>query len=487
MPSMGCGYVVCLLLAVGGLGLLWTAKARFEERRRPEAWIATGFGVALCAGAVGAIAPMQRAVARAKERARREAERPNEPWTWEPKWETPGGIEQATRRHARALRVFATAALVISSPVFFAIGKELERGNKLVWLALIFPAVSLWILAIAALDAWRRRKYGVARFLSEGVPIAWGERVAGMVIVNRPIAAQGTARVVLECWRATVSRAGGKRREREEVVSRVEREIAAADWSVAGGESRIFVELPVRGGEPTTMWAATVERASYEWRLSVRVPTPGADFAAEFVLPVFAVAGRGDGVHRGQGELGRVVSVDRVEVFRAAEIVEVAQPGARGGRALQLPRGQGRAVLATPLVMTLAFGGIAVALWLSPVPGIFAVFLGLFGLVTATALPELWNGGGERVWVENAELCVQRGAQAGVVMRVLVADVMRVEARKAVGVGAVQFYRVVARTTPKREGRLPRRERVAAMVRGEEAAAEVVAWLEEKLTASEKS
>lgn len=480
---MGCGYVVCVLLGLGGLGLLWLATGRFEQRRRPDAWIAAGLGVALCAGAVGLIAPMQRAVARAKERARRELERPEEPWTWEPAWEAPGGIEQATRRHARALRVFAVAALVISSPVFFAIGQEVERGNKLVWLALIFPALSLWILGIAVLDAWRRRKYGVARFVSEALPIAWGERVAGMVIVNRPVAAQGTGRVTLECWSTTVSRAGGKRREREEVVSRVEREIAAADWSVAGRESRIFVELPARGGEPTTMGPAAVERPSYEWRLGVRVPTAGADFAAEFVLPVFAVAGRGSVASAAEGESRRAATVDRAEVFRAAEIEEMAQPGARGGMALQLPRAQGRAVVTTPLVMALVFGGIAVALWFSPVPGIFAGFLGAFALLPAIILPELWGGGGERVWVENAELCVQRGTR--VVRRVALARVLRIEATKAVGVGAVQFYRVVARTTPKRERHFPGRERVAAMVRGAEAAAEVVAWLEEKLTTNE--
>jgi len=91
---MGWGYVGCVLRGLGALGLFWVTKVGFEERGRPEAWIAAGFGVASCAGAVGAIAPI-RTVARAKERARRETERSNEPWTWEPMWEKPVRGEEA--------------------------------------------------------------------------------------------------------------------------------------------------------------------------------------------------------------------------------------------------------------------------------------------------------------------------------------------------------------------------------------------------------
>jgi hypothetical protein len=49
-----------------------------------------------------------------------------------------------------------------------------------------------------------------------------------------------------------------------------------------------------------------------------------------------------------------------------------------------------------------------------------------------------------------------------------------------VGAGAQQFYRIVAPIRPAREGRFPSRKAIASMVRGDEAATEVVAWLEER-------
>lgn len=479
---MGCGYIFCLIVGLGGLGLLYVAKAWFDEGRQPAAGIAGGFGVLLCAAAVGLIPLMQREVARARERARREVEHPNAPWTWEPAWRDPAGIPQTGRRNGRALLVFAVLALLISSPVFFAIRGEMERGNQLIWLGLIFPMVSLWILGVAALDAWRRKKYGVARFVPERVPLGWGTRATGMVIVSRPVMPSGPARVELACWRTTITRDGGKRRQREEVVAQVERELAAADWSTAGGESRIFVQVPAQGGNATTMEPATIEHPSYEWRLSVRVPTAGADFVAEFVLPVFANADAGDTGMSSGSEVarGRGSAIDAAEALRAAEIREVDQPGAVGGRALQMPSRPGRAVVWGPLLMALTCGGIALALWFSPVPGVFAVLLALFALLPAMAVPGLWSGGGERVWIERGEICVQRGSTP--VTRVPLANVVRIEPSKSVGVGSQQFYRVVARLRPKEERHVPGRVTLAAMVRGAEATTAVVGWIEERVT-----
>ena len=322
---------------------------------------------------------------------------------------------------------------------------------------------SLGILGVASLDAWRRRKYGVARFVPETTPIPLGGELAGMIVVDRPVAPRGEGRVTLACWCA-LAEGGSRRTPRETIAAQTERTIAAADWSTTTRESRLFVQLPLRGGEATTMTAASSAAPAYEWRLRVETPTAGADFVAEFVLPVFAV----------ESTSRPAPPVERAEVWRAGGIAEA------GPDVLTLPADAGRAVIGAPLVMALAFAAFAAGLWWSGVPRIFAVFFGAFALLPALTLPALWAGGGEQISFEGREVVIRRGGRT--VRRIDLREVQAIDMMKNVGVGAQQFYRVVARLRPKRAGSFPPRVELAAMVRGEEAARAVVAWLEERLT-----
>lgn len=480
---MGCGYVVCLALGLAGLGLLYVAQARFEERRQPEGWIAGAFGLLLTVGSVVLIAPMQREVARAKDRAARAEAKPAEPWTWDPTWTDPRGILQSGRRHGRALVGFAIVALGISSPALLVFREESRRGNPLVWLVLLFPLVSGGILAVAARDAWRRRKYGTARFVPIALPVPLGGEAAGMVLVNRPVVPSGAGRVSLDCWSTRITKSGGKRTQREEVVAHTEREVAVTDWSTTTGESRLLVQLPLRAGRASTMAPAGVDHPAFEWRLRVEMPTAGADFVAEFVLPVFEVAGvprQGNGIQSSEtvGVTASRSVPERAEILRAAGITAMARPGAVRGEALVFPVGLGRGLVVVPLVMAVVFGALATVLWFSPVPGVIAVFLGLFAVLPALVVPSLWSGGGERIWLEGGDVWIQRGNRPP--RRVALDEVQKFEASKSVGAGAQQFYRIVARIRPAREGRFPSRKAIASTVRGDEAATEVVAWLEER-------
>ena len=287
IPKLGCGYAVCAVLAVAGLGLLFAAQDKWRKGQVADAWIVGAMGGFVCLLALGLIAPMQRTVAAAKARRQREEARPGEPWTWDTTWLDPIGIPQSGRRHGRVMLFAGIVAMVASLPGVFAISKELARGNYGVLAVLLFPAIGIGFLSIAATDWLRRRKYGLARFVPQSLPIPFGGELVGMVMVNRSIASTGTGRVALDCHRTTVTRHGNKRRTRDEVVAHTEREISPADWISAVGESRLFVHLPIRGGEATSMTPLEVGYPTFEWRLRVQVPTAGPDFVAEFVLPVF--------------------------------------------------------------------------------------------------------------------------------------------------------------------------------------------------------
>ena len=290
MPKLGCGYAVCALLAVIGAAILFAAEGKWRSGDKREAAIVATIGSVFCFAAIGLIMPMQRIVTGAKERRKREDARPNEPWTWEPGWLEENGIPQSGRRNGRAMLFIGIMTTLVSLPAVLALQREMGRGNYGILVALVFPAIGIVLLSIAVTDVLRRRKYGLARFIPAAVPVAHGGELAGMVLVNRAVVPIRPGEMSLTCHRTTLTRHGNKRRQRDEIVSHQEREIVPADWVANMGESRVFVNLPVRGGVPTTMTPLEIDHPTHEWRLRVQVPTAGADFVAEFVLPVFDLA-----------------------------------------------------------------------------------------------------------------------------------------------------------------------------------------------------
>src|SRR5688500_3703315 len=164
IPKLGCGYAVCGLLAGVGVAILIGAEAKWRTGRKAAAWIGGVIGGVFCIAAVSLIGPMQRIVARAKERRQREDARPGEPWTWEAGWLERSGIPPSGRRHGRAMLFIGVMTLLVSAPAVLAMPREIGRGNFAIVVALLFPAIGIGLLAVAATDALRRRKYGLARF-----------------------------------------------------------------------------------------------------------------------------------------------------------------------------------------------------------------------------------------------------------------------------------------------------------------------------------
>ena len=70
--------------------------------------------------------------------------------------------------------------------------------------------------------------------------------------------------------------------------------------------------------------------------------------------------------------------------------------------------------------------------------------------------------------------------------RLAAGEVQELEVRRSVGVGTQQFHRVEARLPAPGQRRIGKRFRIASMVRGDEAANELVTWLEERLTRPRK-
>ena len=472
VSSLRVGLGLCAAVGLLGLGLGYAVEREAARGRMREALIAGGMAAFLVLGAAIMAGGMRRYVARQQDLHRRAAEFPDEPWRWRAEWVDPRGMAQSAGRYAGIGLVAGIALWLMSAPAMLAFQEEWRRGNHGIGLALIFPLVGTLFLVQAGLARWRRGKYGVARFLPAILPVPLGGVLAGVITVPRRVEATGPGRVVLECWLSTETRSSrssaGKRRRTELIEATTERVVGVEEWAAGFGGSRLPIELPVRGGAATTFLPASLEAAGREWRLRIEVPTAGADFVAEFVVPVFGVA---VAMRNTPPPEGRALA----SAWQAAEVRVEAQPGVVGGEALVLPKGAGGAAGWVPTVYAVVFIIGTGFVWVYG-PWLLALVLSLVTWLVASCAWDFWNGGGERVWVEADGVHVLRGGVQRVISRY---DVAAVEVSRSTSVGNRQCYTVVGR---RETGRSPRFTPVLGLVRSEEAAAAAVAWLEERLT-----
>ncbi|MDO3381904.1 DUF3592 domain-containing protein [Gilvimarinus algae] len=164
-----------------------------------------------------------------------------------------------------------------------AVGEALG-GNHAAYIALIFPAVGMGLLAwaVKATLAWRR--FGPAPLTLDPYPGSIGGQVGGTIDVNLPYRHDQVFEVVLQCVRIYYSGSGKNRKRRESLVW--QREGAAHTQRTARG-TRLSILFDVEDGLPVSQ---APDNNYHLWRLSMTCELEGADFDRSYEIPVFATA-----------------------------------------------------------------------------------------------------------------------------------------------------------------------------------------------------
>ncbi len=197
-------------------------------------------------------------------------------------------IRSEAKRGLIAIWGFAIVWNAISSPVLFALPKELAKSNYAVLIGLVFPLVGLYLLYQALRATNEYRRFGVVLFEMDPYPGGIGGNVGGHIDVpylDYATAAMPASKlsVRLECVYSYMS-GSGDNRSRSESIKWVE-EGAPQIGSAAQG-----VKLGFRFTVPENLPEADVKQTGnyHFWRLSVKADIPGVDLNRQFNIPVFA-------------------------------------------------------------------------------------------------------------------------------------------------------------------------------------------------------
>jgi len=330
-----------------------------------------------------------------REKKRRE-EHPEEPWKWSPDW-ADGRIKSSTRTMMIASALFALFWNLISSPLLFVIPGELEDGNRLTLIALLFPAVGLGLIVWAVRSFLRWNKYGESTFEMANVPGIVGGPLAGVVYTNIKLEPEEGFRVTLSCVEEITTGSGKNRSTRQHIHWQDERLLKRelTEGDLARSAIPVFFAIPHDARE------STVESGSraVHWKLNVQAAVPGIDFEAEFRVPVFRTPESSPDYEPPQDALAEYEArLDPADLLLAAGVYTEPIPS---GRRFKFPMAF-RPAPALGLTVFLAFW--VGAIWLMVTlgaPTFMPVLFAAFGLLI------LW--GAIEMWFWTSEIEVQHG------------------------------------------------------------------------------
>lgn len=193
------------------------------------------------------------------------------------------------RSNARSTLLFAWGFAVfwnaISSPIPFILPAELDKGNQLAWVGIIFPLVGVGLLVWAVRRTLNWRRFGTTRLQMDPFPGAIGGDVGGMVELVLAYNPRYRFRVTLTCSHV-YRRRTSKGSETVRDTQWQDQQLAEVQPGLRG--TRLLFQFQPPGDLPGS---SEGDDSWYEWTVQIAANLPGTDFDRTWEVPVLENAG----------------------------------------------------------------------------------------------------------------------------------------------------------------------------------------------------
>jgi hypothetical protein len=284
--GLGLGLLFLAPFAAVGTGALGAAAlaALRGDWKQAVALALPGAMFALLSGGFAAVLLVSHRGAREKER--RKAEHPGQPWMWRAEWAT--GRIPANCRHSRFLAWgFAAFWNAISFPVAFLAIRDavLRDGDRFVLFVLLFPIVGIGLIFWAVKQTLHHRKFGVPDLKLLKTPGTIGGSLAGVIVNQARLRPLDGIVVKLVCVHRITTRSGKNSSTTEHTLWETEKKLRNDAIDSSAG-------IPVYFEIPDTCGESRFEDPNdcVIWRVEARSREVGIDYFAQFDVPVFKTA-----------------------------------------------------------------------------------------------------------------------------------------------------------------------------------------------------
>lgn len=295
VPVQGWGAVVVGLLFAGagsipllvGVGMMmWAARPT-----NPPGWVVAVAGAVFIIFGFAALGAGLKGLYRRSRARRAYLSGATAPWDWDHPWDRRGARDDVWRRALRRFALICFLALFLSPfhYLLLTIGGAALRVPGGLFL-LVFDAAVLFTFAGAVKAVMQGLKYGGVFLQYEQFPMLLGRPASVRLLLDRPVDARSvecTIRLVEEA--VEVSHHGRGKTSRQYVFDQLyEEKISATLSPGADGRQTARVEFRPPEGDYSTRLSGDEPRY---WLFEAEAATPGVDFQARFLLPVYAPAG----------------------------------------------------------------------------------------------------------------------------------------------------------------------------------------------------
>ena len=281
MPFIAVGVFV-LLLSLGYLNL------QASTSNDAPTWLLTAFGGVFTMAGLGVAWVGAAGTGRARAARRRKEEHPLEPWFWDHPWDSRGAVSGGLGPAFQGLLMFLFLEAFLSMFHWWAFFSG-ERIIPLILFIGLFDLIALGILFGAIYQFFQHLKYGTSRLHFARFPFRPGHTVEAGLEASRKIAKAPSISLTLRYIEEVIETTGSGKNRRSTTVlyclHEVKQELNASQFDGSAGEIPISIRLP--SGEFSNRLIETPRRY---WQLEVKAETPGIDYLAHFLLPVYGLS-----------------------------------------------------------------------------------------------------------------------------------------------------------------------------------------------------
>jgi hypothetical protein len=216
---------------------------------------------------------------------------PLEPWRADHSWDPAGASYSPGSSLAGQLAVMAFMALLLAPFNYFTFYEP--QPDMPTWAKFLVGFFDLILVLVAVgvvMTVVQHLKYGRARLSFRSFPFFLGDTLSARLGSSRAIGEYKKLTFTLRCIeeRTETTRHGGKT-----TIRTVCDQLWADEQSLEGGTLRDGHEVPVSFDLPSGDYGTRLAEAPARyWELAVVADTPGLDFSAKFLVPVYPESAR---------------------------------------------------------------------------------------------------------------------------------------------------------------------------------------------------
>lgn len=307
---------------------------------------------------------------------------PDQPWLAKKDW-ADNQIASGSKLTMYFSWGFAILWSAISSFIPFVAYEEVQKGNYLILVALLFPLVGIGLIVWAVRNTIQWRKFGQSYLALNPFPGSINGQVGGTIELHYPFDTAHTFVITLSSLYSYMS-GSGKNRSRREKLNWQDTVVAHTEMGLYG--TRIVFRFDV----PPDLPSSDVNKPgdAYEmWRLNVNAALPGVDLDQDYEIPVFATGQKSGLTGREIGE----AALKTADMSLQAAKNRMRLISGASGTEFFFPFGRNIGPACTALICGIVFTGASYFLmfrehhhFMGAVFGLFGVPLTLSGIYMAS-------------------------------------------------------------------------------------------------------